>query len=253
MIYLPYPQRRDDLIRAAKRHHYTRRCPGVWSHAFAITNSHDKIKAAIIIGPAPYPTVARAFCRRAEDIPHHAWVSRMFSAGTSSQEIDALIHFSHKKLLELGYWWVHSLVNPYAYTITAPLRLQSKGFSGAVYDRHDYLYLGWAGRKCTVGYLVDGIQFHIRQGRTTLTQSNVHEYFPDANHIRPIAGHPKQRWAKILANTPQEYQQRLLLMTYQSQAFEPQRQSRLLIEIPRLLFLLQWLVTHRRCRLCMYP
>jgi hypothetical protein len=231
MLYLPYPQRRDDLIRAAKKHHYTRRCPGVWSHAFAITNKGDKIKAAIIIGPAPYPTVARAFCRRDEDIPRHAWVSRMFSAGTSSAELDKLIQFSHKQLLALGYYWVHTLSNPFAYSITSHLRLQSRGFTGGIYHRNDYLYLGWAGRKTSIGYIVDGQPYHIRQGSTTLSNSNVHDYFPDASHIRPIEGHPKQRWAKILANTSQEYQQRLLLMTYHPQVYEPQRQPRLLIEI----------------------
>ena len=250
MHYLPYPQRREEIIRATKRHHYTRRCPGVWREAMVITNDRDKIQAAIMVGPAPYPTVVRAFCRRDQDIPRHAWVSRMWSAGVSSAGIDTLIQFSHKRLLEQGYWWVHTLSNPYAYTISAQLRLKSKGYTGAVYDRNDYHYLGWAGRKCTIGYLVDGVPYHIRQGRITLTKSNVHDHFPDATTIRAIDRHPKQRWAKILATTPQDYQQRLLLMAYRPQAFEPQRQPQLLLEIPQLVWILQWLLIPHNRPLC---
>ena len=228
MVEYPFPQRKDDIIRGTRKHHFTRRCSAVWHRAYCILNAHDKIQAAIIYGPAPYPSVPRAFCKRPDDIPHHSWVQRMWGAGISSQQLDELIAFSHKNLLAQGQYWVHSLTNPYAYTIHASLRLRSKGFTGAVYHRNNYLYLGWAGRESLTGFIIDGQPVHIRQGRITLTRSNVREHHPHARSIRPLIGKPKQRWAYILHSTPREYQERLLLMNYQPQPYTLVRQPRLL-------------------------
>ena len=231
MIELPYPEYKDDIIRGTRKHHYKRTCTGVWQYAYCITNTRGRIQAAIIYGPAPYPTVSRAFCRRSEDIPKHIWIQRMWGAGISRSQLDDLIAFSHKNLIDRGYWWLHTMTNPHAYVIDAPLRLRSNGYTGATYHRNQYLYLGWAGRKALTGFLIDGHPHHIRQGKITLTLSNVYDYFPNAKSIRPLHGKQKQRWVYLCASTPQEYQQRLLLMKYHPQLYEPLRQPRLLMEL----------------------
>ena len=244
MQYFPYPHRKDEIIRHVKRHHDTRRCSGVWSHSYIVTNHRNKIQAARLVDPAPYPTVVRAFCRREEDYTRHAWVARMSSAGITSQQIDDLIQYAHKHLQSLGKYWVHTLSDYHAYSIASHLRLRSKGYTGEVYYRNQYHYLGTAGRRCTIGFTVDGIPHHIRQGKVTLSDKNVHAYFPDAREIRAIKGHPKRRWVAILADTPEQYQQRLLLMKYRPQPYTPSRQPLLLIESLYHDIILSWLMAY---------
>jgi hypothetical protein len=230
LITLPYPQRKADIIRFVKRHHYSRRCPGVWSSAYAIERN-GKLVGVTVYGPAPYPSVAKAFCRRAEDIPRHAWQARMVGAGISARELDELIAFGHHDLRERGYWWIHTLTDPKASVIEGGLlRLICPGFTGEVYHRNAYRYLGWAGRPCLSGFLIDGLPVHIRQGSVTLTHSNVESHYPQANSIRPLYTDAKQRWAYILADTPRQAAERVLLMAYHPQVWEPMHQPRLLIE-----------------------
>lgn len=231
MIELPYPERKDDILRGTRKHHFSRSCSGVWQVAYCIVNDREKIQAAIIYGQAPYPSVSRAFCIRPEDIPKHMWVQRMWGAGISRTQLDHLIACSHKCLAARGIWWIHTLTNPHAYVIDGPMRLRSGGYTGATYHRNDYLYLGWAGRKALSGFLIDNRPVHKRQGKITLTLSNVHDHYPHARSIRPLHQQKKQRWAYIIASTPQERQQRLLLMKYRQQLYEPLRQPRLLAEL----------------------
>lgn len=231
MIELPYPERKDDILRGTRKHHYSRKCAGVWQFSYCILNKKGKIQAAIIYGQAPFPTIARAFCRRSDDIPKHIWIQRMWGAGISRTQLDNLINFSHKCLQDRGFWWVHTLTNPHAYVIDGAMRLRSDGYTGMTYHRNNYLYLGWAGRKALSGFLIDGRPHHIRQGKITLTMSNVHDHFPNATSIRPLHDKKKQRWAYIFASTPEQRQQRLLLMKYHQQLYEPLRQPRLLTEL----------------------
>ena len=63
MLTLPFPERRDEVQSFVKRHHYSRRCPGVWSVAYGLANQRGQLQAVLIYGPAPYPSVARAFVR----------------------------------------------------------------------------------------------------------------------------------------------------------------------------------------------
>lgn len=244
LLVLPYPGRKTEIIRFVKKHHYSRRCPHVWSMAYAIENNNGKIQAVAMYGPAPYPTVARAFVRNQEHVKHHIWQSRMVSAGISSKEIDQLIYFANQQLLEQGYWWVHTLTNPTESLIEAGIKLICKGFTGDVYQRTGALYLGTAGKKALSGFLIDGKPIHKRQGAITLSLSNVHEQFPDANNIRPLYGKPKQRWAYILARTDAEREHHLLLMQYRPQEYQSLHQPRLLVELFRI-----WLLINMNRRL----
>lgn len=233
LLTLPYPQRRDEIIRRVKRSHYSRRCPGVWTVTYAI-EKRGKIVAVAMYGPAPYPTVARAFCRDETHIPRMAWQSRMAGAGVTAGELDMLVQYANADLLKRGYWWVHTLTDPYEQTIDgALLRLVQRGYTGEVYHRNGFKYLGWSGAKKLMGFLIDGKPVHNRQGRVTLTRSNVYDHYPDAKNIRPLYGQPKQRWAAVLGDTPQQIAERTLLMAYQPQVWQAARQPRLLIELWR--------------------
>lgn len=233
LLTLPYPERRDEIIRRVKRSHYSRRCPGVWTVAHAIER-HGKIVAVTVYGPAPYPTVARAFCRDQAHTDRMAWQSRMAGAGVTSGELDTLIQYANTDLMERGYWWIHTLTDPFQQKIEGSvLRLVQRGYTGEVYHRNGFKYLGWSGSKKLMGFMIDGTPIHIRQGRVTLTRSNVRDHYPDARQIRALYGQPKQRWAYVLGNTPAEIAQRTLLMAYQPQRWEATRQPRLLSKLIR--------------------
>lgn len=224
---LPFPERAAEIKRFVRKHHYTRRCPGVWTIAYAITNADGKVQAVAMYGPAPYPTVARAFCRRAEDIPHHIWQHRMVGTGITEKQLDQLIQHANCDLERRGYWWIHTLTDPVQKVVTRSiLRLEAHGYTGEVYHRTGALFLGGAGKRAIEGYLIDGKPHHIRQGAVTLTLKNVHDLYPNSN-IRVIRGNAKQRWAYVLGNAA-ERAERTLLMKYHAQVWEPIRQPRLL-------------------------
>lgn len=232
MLKLTYPERVNEIKRFVRKHHYTRRCPGVWTRAYAIANAQNRIQAVLMYGPAPYPTVARAFCRRTEDQPQHIWQHRMVAAGISAKELDALIDFAHLDLLNRGYWWVHTLTDPVEKVINGGLlRLETKGYTGDVYHRTGALYLGTSGTTRIEAYLIDGHPVHVRQGAITLTLTNVHTVYPEAKSIRVIRGNVKHRWAYILAHNERERADRVLLMKYHQQEWEPLRQPRLFSQL----------------------
>jgi hypothetical protein len=227
---LDYRANRAEIIRFVKKHHYTHRCTGVWSNAYGILNETGKIQAVVIYGPAPYPNVARSFVRDQAHTGRHIWQSRMVGAGISAEQLDSLIAFAHADLLSKGYWWVHTLTDPTEYVIDAAFSLFSKGYTGEVYSRTGALYLGIAGGRKLSSFMVDGEHVHVRQGANTLTLSNVRQHYPEAKSVRAIYGTHKQRWAYVLADTPRERAERILLMAYRVQPYEMLRQPRLLIK-----------------------
>ena len=235
---LKYPQDREEIIRFVKRHHYSRRCPGVWQFVFSMKNEKGKIQAVLMYGPAPYPTVARAFVRDPNHIKHHIWQSRMVGAGITSAELDNLIELANNYLYENDYWWVHTLTSYTESRIDTAMRLVCKGFTGHVYQRTDAKYLGLAGRKALQGFLIDGHPVHKRKGAVNLTKKNIREYYPDAQDIRFIMGGKKQRWVYILAKTDAEYQYRRARMAYTIQEYQVLRQPLLLIQLITLMHLI---------------
>lgn len=228
MLELPYTQYRAEIIRFVKKHHYTHRCAGVWSHAYGILNETGKLQAVVIYGPAPYPSVARSFVRDHAHLGKHIWQSRMVGAGISAQQLDALIAFANADLLAKGYWWVHTLTDPTEYVIDAPFSLFSKGYTGEVYSRTGALYLGTTKERKLSSFWVDSEHLHVRQGAITLTLSNIRHHYPDAKTIRAIYTNRKQRWAYVLAETSRERAERTLLMAYSVKPYEMLRQPRLL-------------------------
>jgi hypothetical protein len=232
MLTLPYPLRRDEIRNFVMRHHYTRRCPAVWTVAYAIQNPAGKIQAVAIYSPPPYPSVTRAFVRCPEHESHLIWQTRMVGVGISTQQLDELLTFARADLLRRDYWWTLTLTDPTAACIdNALLRLTQPGFTGRVYNRNGWLYLGTAGSRKLTGFLIDGQSVHIRQNRITLTLSNVQTHYPDAKNIRALYGGIKHRFADVLAYTSRERAERILLMKYQPQVYEVLRQPRLLWKI----------------------
>jgi hypothetical protein len=226
-IVLPFPRRRDDVLRFIKRHHYTRRAPGVWSVAYAIINRRDQIQGVAVYGPPPYPSIARAFVRDPQHVNMLTWQARLVGAGISSAELDVLLHFANADLEQRGFWWVQTLTDPTSKVIDGALvKLLQQGFVGEVYRRNDWLYLGYAGGTRIEGFLIDGKPVHVRQGAITLTLSNVHERYPGAQ-IRVLKGNAKQRWAYVLGSQTQRAE-RMLLMKYHVQPYEAITQPRLL-------------------------
>ncbi|MEM9955257.1 MAG: hypothetical protein AAF846_26860 [Chloroflexota bacterium] len=235
---LKYPQNKEEIIRFVKRHHYSRRCPAVWSVAICLKNEKGKIQAVLMYGPSPYPTVERAFVRDPTHIKHHIWQSRMVGAGITSAELDSLIERANNYLYENNYWWVHTLTQYTESRIDSAMRLVCKGFTGHVYQRTGASYLGLAGRKALQGFLIDGRAIHKRQGAVTLSKANIRDYYPDAKSIRAIWGGKKQRWVYILAKTDAEYQYRRTWMAYTIQEYQVLRQPLLLIQLITLMYLI---------------
>jgi hypothetical protein len=230
-VALPFPERRQEIMSFVKRHHYTRRCPGVWQVAYAIQNQGGGIQAVVVYGPPPYPSVARAFCRRAEDTGRVAWQARMVGAGITAAQLDELIRFANRDLQGRGLWWVLTLTDPRAHVIDKGLlKYLNPGYTGEVYHRNGFLYLGIAGGRGRAGWLIDGRMVHIRQGSRTLSRRNIHQLYPKARSVREVLGEAKQRWVYVLGTTS-ERAQRILLMRYHVRAWEPQRQPRLLARL----------------------
>jgi hypothetical protein len=229
MLTLPFPERREEILKFVKHHHYSHRCPGVWSVAYAQLNRRGRIQAVLIYGPAPYPGVTRAFCRVPEHARHVAWQARMIAAGISSTELDALLAFANANLLLRGYWWVYTLTEPQAWVVDGALvRLLCPGFAGETYFRNGWHYLGATKPSSRELFIVDGRPVHIRQNDHTLTESNIRAYFPDAREIRPVMSRAKDRWANVLATSEIERAERVLLMKFHPQPWTPATQPRLL-------------------------
>lgn len=227
MKILPYPERRVEIMRFVRRHHYTRRCPGVWTVAYGIENHRGDIQAVAVYGPPPYPSVTRAFIRRPEDAARLIWQARLVGAGISAAALDDLIMFANHDLTGRGFWWVYTMTDPVSKVIDGGLlKLLTRGYSGEVYQRNSWQYLGVAGSKRIEGFLVNGKPVHLRQGAVTLTLSNIHQHYPDAD-IRVLRGNAKQRWVFVLGNSA-ERAERVLLMKYHVQPYEALMQPRLL-------------------------
>jgi hypothetical protein len=232
VLILPFPQCRNEIITFVKAHHYSRRCPGVWSVAYVIPRRNGQIKAVALYGPPPYPSIARAFCRDADHISKLIWQTRMTSSGgITKDDLDRLLAFANADLAARGYWWALTLTDPTSRVIDGALvALMQKGYTGEVYYRNDWLYLGITGSKKKLeSFLIDGEQVHIRQGAITLTLDNVRQHYPDARSIRPIHGGAKSRWCYVFGNE-RERAERILLMKYRVQPFEAITQPRLLAQ-----------------------
>ena len=102
MLTLPFPERREEILAFVKRHHYSRRCPGVWSVAYGLANRRGQLQAVLVYGPAPYPSVARAFVRDPVYASRVAWQARMIAAGICSADLDALLDMLRRICFHVG-------------------------------------------------------------------------------------------------------------------------------------------------------
>lgn len=238
---MPYPQRRDEIIAFTSRHHYSKTCPAVYTRAFTAINQNNKICACIVTGPAPSPTVARAFCKNEEHTRHHAWEARRTAQGLTQIQLDDLISFACHRLRYHNYRWLHTLVERTEYQVIGD-SLQSlvtcNGFSGISYARNNFEFLGYTKpRNGAVGFIINNHKFHVRQGSITLTTNNVLEFakqrFPNItdHNIRAFKGKQRARWARVLTNDPLEYRAWLNQINYKPVPYSPTVQPRLLIEI----------------------
>ncbi len=229
MQALRYPERKKEIRAFIDKHHYSHRSLAVWQYAYALTNRRGAICGVAVYGQPPYPSIKRAFCRRPEDEPRLIWQARMVAAGVSRSDLDGLLAFASEQLRDLGYWYLLTLTERKAWVIDNTVaRLVCPGFSGATYARNGWLWLGTTQPSHTELFVLDGHRVvHVRQNRITLTRSNIHQHFPEAHEIRAVPGAAKDRWAQVLAYTEQQYSERLLLMKYHPQPWEPVTQPRL--------------------------
>ena len=97
IVTLPYPQNRKEIADFVRRHHYSKRCPGVWKISYAIRNpKSQKIQAVLVYGPAPYPSMARSLVRGVEEYAGRViWQARMVGAGIWAGELDELIAYAN--------------------------------------------------------------------------------------------------------------------------------------------------------------
>lgn len=220
-----------------RAHHYTRRSPGVWSCAHVAFNERGKIQAVCLNGHAPYPTVARRFVRRPEYIGRVSWQARMIAQGISAEQLDALLHYSNQDLYQRGYFWSYTMTDLNAWLIDGlRFRLLSPGYTGQVYIRNGFYFLGFTEpRHSVAAWLIDGVPVHSRQGAITITKHNVRTLYPYAKSVRCIRTGAKARFACVLAATERERAVRTLLMNFRPQSWEPLRQPRLLFSALRLL------------------
>jgi hypothetical protein len=207
VLVLTGRERRDEVLRFVRKHHYSRACPGVWSLAYVLENARGRLQAVALISEPPYPSVKATFVRDPALQPRVALQARMVAAGVTANELDALIQFANRDLAERGYWWLYTLSEPTAQVVDGALRrILCPGFTGEVYARNHFDYLGHTGRAPLRAWRIDGRLLHPRQGPVTLTRGNVHEHFPDA---------------------------RVLLMRFKPQPWEPAVQPRLLARLMR--------------------
>ena len=224
-------ERRDEVRAFVRKHHYSRSCPGVWSVAYALENARGKLQAVLLYGEPPYPSVKAAFVRDPALRPRVAWQARMVAAGITVAELDALIGYANRDLERRGFWWVYTLTEPTAHVVESTLaRIICPGFTGEVYHRNQFMFLGHTGRAPLRAWRIDGVLKHPRQGPVTLTRANVHQHFPTARTCEPIYGHAKQRWAYVLGDA-RERAQRVLLICFRPQPWEAAVQPRLLARV----------------------
>ena len=236
LLTLPYPERRDDIRAFCHHHHASRTSPGVWKMSYVITNARGRICGLTMIGNPPYPSVSRSFVREPSDIPRLSWQCRMTGAGISCSDLDELLAYSNRDLLDRGFYWLLTLTDPVMSVVDhAAWRLASPGYTGEVYHRNGFKFIGTTRKTQIGGWLIDGIPYHPRQGRITLTKSNVRDHFPNAREIRALEGTAKTRWVYILGQTPAERAERTLLMRYHVQPWENMTQPRLLTRLLDLL------------------
>ena len=197
--------------------------------AYALANRRGHLQAILIYGPAPYPSLAKAFVRRPEDAPRVAWQARMIAAGISVSDLDALLSHAQSDLLSRNFWWQYTLTEPQAWVVDGALvRLLCPGFAGTTYFRNGWHYLGATKPSSKELFIVDGKPVHIRQNDHTLTAGNVRAYYPDAREIRPVMSRAKDRWAQVLAHSEAERAERALLMKFHPLPWTPAIQPRLL-------------------------
>lgn len=245
ILAVNYPQRKAEIMAFVRRHHYTRRCPGVWSVTYIIEDSKsNKVKVALIIGPPPYPSIARSFVFGGREYEKKvAWQARLIAQGVTSAELDQLLQFANTDLLTRGFWWVLTFTDPNAYTIDDfAKKVICKGYTGEIYHRNGFLHLGTTanrGKKGAIAaWIIDDKEIvHTRQGAVTLTQANIKQHYPSAKKIRCVRALPKQRWVYVLAATELERAERVRLMRYHPQVWESVTQPRMFVELQRLLFL----------------
>ncbi len=167
LVALSYPQRKDEVIAFVKKHHYSGRCPGVWKVSYAWLNDNDKIQAVAIYGPPPYPAIATHFTFPAY-VKKVAWQARMVGAGISAAQLDDLISFAGDDLYKRGFFWQLTMTDPTARMIdnlgTKLSSLVKKAFSGEVYQRNGWFYMGTTKQKTIEAFLIDNkLIVHPRQ------------------------------------------------------------------------------------------
>jgi hypothetical protein len=219
--------RREELKSFMRRHHYSKGCPAVYQVAYACLNAKGKIQGAAVYGPPPYANLYKSFLKNPpapdpESLARLksygqkiAWQMRMCAVGITSAQLDELLAYAAADLAQRGFWWQLTLTDPHERVIERTALelarragdvLYQRGFTGKVYHRNQWLFLGWSGKgpEAKAGYLsgfiIDGKRINCRQGKRTLTMSNVREFYPAAQEIRIERAYPKQRWATILAS-----------------------------------------------------
>lgn len=232
LLTLPFPERKDEVLSFIKKFHYTRRAPSIYSIAYVVLNERGKIKAVSLHGTPPYPSIARRFVRREEDIPRVSWQARMIAKGITSAELDSLIQYANEDLYQRGKWWSYTLLDETAWLIDdAIVKLINPGFSGKTYIRNGFHFLGRTSASSTTTlWIIDGKPIHARQGSRTLTHASIKTLYPNAEDIRAIKSTPKARFACVLAKTEQERAQRTLLMAFRPLEWQPARQPRLFFQ-----------------------
>ncbi len=232
LLTLRFPERSAEVIAFVKRHHYIRSAASVYQVAYAWENDRGRLQAVHVVAQPPYPSVARAFVRDRQYAPRVAYQSRLVGAGISKAELDELLNYSAEDLYRQGFYWLYALADPISWVIdnvaTRVRRIVCRGFTGDVYQRTGFLFLGYTEKPAAEAFLVDGQLLHIRQGPVTLTRGNIREHYPQAREIRVIGGTPKMRWARVLAQTERERGERVLLMRYHPQPYAAAVQPRLL-------------------------
>ena len=231
VLVLPYPQRKAEILAFVRKHHGSRRSPTVWTVTYALTNGAGRIQGVIMCGPPPYPSVTRGFVRRPQDAPRLIWQARMVAAGVSADELDQALRFANRDLAARGYWWLLTLTEAKACAFDGLLaRVDGRAYTGQVYARNGYLFCGVAAGGKLEGFIVDGVFRHIRQGRVTLSRSNVREHFPEAREARPVLSPDRARWVAVLGDA-KEQAVRVLLMKPHAQPWVSAMQPRLLARV----------------------
>jgi len=235
LVALNHPEAKSEIMAFVRAHHYSRRSPGVWSCAHVQLNDRGRIQAVCLNRQATYPSVARRFVKCQQYVSRLSWQARMIAKGISSEQLDALLHYSNQDLYERGFYWSYTMTDNNAWLIDGiRFKLLSPGYTGEAYSRNGFLFLGFTEPSYSVAtWLIDGDPVHPRQGSVTITRRNVHSLYPDAKSMRIVKMGVKARFAYVLAANERERAERILLMNFQPQPWEPLRQPRLLFGLRR--------------------